>query len=295
MKHINLLLLSILISALLVSCNHKTASEEPKQDTLFVVNVPTVEKFVVVSVDGTDIYKEASTDSPRRVMWMENIESDVADFQVQWSDKKVPNGYLSDLNPAFTGEVLAVLGEEGDYWRVNVSAPYADISEGYVLKKNTREVTPKPITPEVAEKEDWACVYVVRDGRFKNLVFRSAGADGPEAETLSVGLLKDGFVAYPDAWERNIDRNDRLQGLEFVTPDTPNNWADFLLLYPGTLAYVDSDGSEWGFNTRSLTENQIDSVMTSIGQPEYDFVRCQYYFPKLESKFQSVYIRTKAQ
>lgn len=288
MKYISLLILSVMIPLLLGSCNGQNTKEEPKPDTFMVVDIPVVEKFVVVTVDGTTVYKEADANSPRRVMWMENIESDMADVQLQWSDKKVPSDYMSDPYPLFTGEVLAVLGEEGDFYLVNVDSPYADMTEGYILKKNTREVTPTPLTPKVAEQEEWASTHVVRDGRFKDLVFR-AQVDELEGESLEIGMLKDGVIAYPSSYRRYIERSTRATGLEFLEADDPDNWGNLLFRYPESLVRTTTDGSEWAFETTKLTEAQMDSILQAIGRPASPIMRCQYYFPKLEGKYRSIY------
>ena len=281
----------LLTLVLLAACNGQTEKPEVlTADSLMAYEIPQFDKFVVVTVDGTPIYKEADTNSPQRFMCMEDIESDMADFHLQWSNQPVPSGYISDPYNIFKGEVLAVLGEDGDFYRVNVAGPYTDMTEGYISKKCVKDVASKPFTAESLVKSDeWTCTRVVADGKHKGLIFRGV-SDELEGEALQVGVLKDGVAIYPEGYESPIVRDDNHPDLRFLTSDDPLNWSgDCLLAYPDFMTCKDKEEYMWTFDTRKLTEAQMDTILQKLGEPSRKMIRGQYLFPSLEIKVQSVY------
>ena len=116
------------------------------------VKVPKIESFVLVTnEDGADIYKSASADSPWRVIWLEDDEEEgEVQVDVTWSDKKAPSKYTVERDVEYEGGCLLLLGEEGDFWKVNIYRDYApNLVEGYIKKADAKVAAFEPLTADM--------------------------------------------------------------------------------------------------------------------------------------------------
>ena len=122
MKRSLLNVLGVIASLVLCSCtsNAKSNQMTGDADNVLGVKVPKIEAFVrVTTEDGADVFKSASADSPWRVIWLGQDEEE-GEVQVNdtWSNTKVPSEYTVEKSVEYAGEILLLLGEEGDFWKV---------------------------------------------------------------------------------------------------------------------------------------------------------------------------------
>ncbi|MBP3213549.1 MAG: hypothetical protein J6M19_01725 [Bacteroidaceae bacterium] len=295
MKKLSFLLLGMFIPLLCANCKGTSTSNVEETDNLLHVNAPTVQKFVAVSVDDAPIYKEPDTSSPTRVWWIEDIESDMADRLYEWSDVPVKSGYVSYPENAYAGMAFAVLGEEGDFYKVGLLGLYSDQEYGYILKSSASEVSTEPLTAEwfkqwfeEAEGEMGLNVTrVVEEGKYKGLVLTSGGdeLDGPN---LQVGVMMDGYVGYPCNYTLSCELN--LEEKELKIDDT----TEFVrLIFPESMGCMDADGFLMKLDPNKLSEEQIGMIVDYVKKQAPDLVRYDYKFPMLEGFARSFYFKNK--
>ena len=147
MKKVMFFAMGLCVSLMLWSCKgQSTGGNSDSEDSLTALNnplrvgLPAVEKFVrVTAEESTEVFMEADVESPWRVTWVEDIESDMAEIVDKWSNEDVPDGYRCDEYPAYAGTVLAVLGEEGDFYKVSIHNWRCDMEYGFVGEAPSRK------------------------------------------------------------------------------------------------------------------------------------------------------------
>lgn len=282
---------SAMLLMLLASCNGK--KEAPKSENLFNIDLPPFEKLVVTTADETEVYKEASTDSPTLVQWVEDIESDMADVQSKWSDEPGLEGYNDYPDQLFTDAVVPVIAEEGDFYKIsnyNDYIHYGETNVGYILKANVKDVTPEPLTtesPVLCEKGDWMNFYIVKDGKYKNLVLRAQMRE-LTGDKLNVGvLLENGCVAFPHNYSFCLGVNEAGTDINIQTYDYDD--MNYELGFPPSMYYDNPDNYIRLFDPSQLSEAQIEKIFNTVNGTETGDIEYMYYFPKMEMKFQSVF------
>ena len=290
MKKNLLLVPCAMMLMMLASCGSK---EAPKSETLFNIQSPSFEKLVVVTGDETEIYKEANTDSPTLIQWIEDLESDMADVQLKWSDEPGFEGYNSYPNQLFSEAVVPVIGEEGDFYKISNYDDfiyYGETTEGYILKAHVADATPEPLTaenPVLCEKGEWMNFYIVKEGKYKNMVFRARLGE-LTGDMLHVGvLLDDGCVAFPQNYSFMLGVDEVATDIH-IQPYDYNN-AKYELSFPESMYYDNPDNYIRLFDPSQLSEAQIEKIFNTVKGTETGDIEYMYYFPKMEMKFQSVF------
>ena len=258
--------------------------------------MPVVEKFVrVTNEEGTKVYWSSDPNSPWLVTWVEDIESDMADIVDKWSDEVVPDGYLSDDNLAWGGMVLAVLGEERGCYKVSIRNERCDKEIGYVKKEDVEDVEPEKVTEEVLEEVDdefeWVTLRVVKEGKYKGLVLRVL-QDELNGETLDVGVLFNGLLAFPENSKEFIEFSPEVQELTFQNPKAGEFPVYFK--YPKSMAFwIEEEGYSTGFNPDSLTDEQIAKIVEDMMKRKGVFVRYDYLIPMTEGGLMTFWLKSK--
>ena len=277
MKHLHFLLGAMIVSLLLFSCknqsNQEKAEQEATESNLFGVTLPTFEKFVAVSVDeSTPIYKDASTSSPTLVEWTEEAESDMLDMQCRWSDQPGIEGYDSVSSTAWPGNVYAVLGEKGDFYKVSILSETCNLEEGYVLKSAVSDLNTDPFPADYYDEVEWGTAKVVKDGAYKGLVLYSY-LDELAGEFLEVGAFDNGFVVFPDAGK--IGCTEDAQATDIRIDDM--EWG-LELYYPTALKY---ESGEDGWNTcmdpQKLSDAQIEKIYKAVKERPFKLINCHFF------------------
>lgn len=280
MKKLFFVLAGMLMSILFMSCtNAKTTaaqeSEPAEEENLLGIRKPVFEKFVVVN-EGHEspLYQKADKNSPTLCCWTEDIESDMADVQYHWSNEKVAEGYAPNDCVTWEGCILAVLGEEGDFYRVSTLGDYGDIEAAYVPKAAVGDLTTEPYTAEVAEAVEWHQTMVIKDGKYKNLVLTD-NFDELWGESIELGVLLDGCIAYPVGAKADCDVDVTLNKIKvskeenYITFFFPKN----LRNRPWSVGFGETVDLE------KLSEEQIEEICEALMSQEYDKVRYDYYAP----------------
>ena len=273
MKHLYFLL-GALIPMLLACCTGKKSNEqEAEAQPLFDITAPAFDKFVVVADDeGTPVYKEADTSSPMLVYWTEDIESDMAGVENHWSNEAVKSGYISDSFVAWPGTVYAVLGEEGDFYKVNILSLYCELEAGFIPKSAVSSINTDPLTADVLEGIEYCQTKVVREGQYKGLVMVD-NADELWGESLELGILLDGCVAYPLCGKMECANDKAATDIRLDDQD----WG-LTLYYPDSLK-ADADEDAWmeTMDPRKLSEEQIGKIYETVKKSPVEKVRYDYY------------------
>ena len=172
-----------------------------KGNNLLPVQEPAWDKFVVVLNDEIPVYKEPKTISPQLQIMREDVASDVVSQYFKWSDTPDKRGYTSYNYTLYGKNIVPVIGEEGEWYKVTILADEVGMIDGYIQKTHCREVKPEPITPELLQNlnsYDWhqAKFGLQTEGKYKNLCFISSFSE-MDGCWLDVAVLYDGVLINP--------------------------------------------------------------------------------------------------
>lgn len=302
MKKIAFLVMGICASLMMWNCKGGTSGEQGQNDgdsaameNPLKVGMPAVEKFVRVTADeGAEVFEYADAESPWRVTWMEDIESDMADILEKWSNEDVPDGYLCDETPAYAGEVLAVMGEEGDFYKVSIKNRYCEMESGYVKKSEVEDVEPEKVTDEVLKELNetgWIHLRVVKEGKYKGLVLR-ATMDELEGESFEVGVMLDGVLAFPERNFEYIDYNPEAKELTFNESPDAGGYPTYFE-YPKSMTHLGGYDSSLGFNPDKLTDEQIERIVQDMLKRKSEYVKYDYVIPMTEGGLRTFWLKSK--
>lgn len=278
-------LCGMLLAGLTANCSDKKNAEKAtaadtatKTESVINVSLPPFQKFVVVTVEESVLLKTPSEDSPNLVRWIESdCESDDFENIYQWSDQPGKSGFeLSTDIMASAGSVYPVLGEEGDYFKVSTLTKWCDVESAYIPKSDVGDIECAPVKADMLESEDFYLLCrVVKDGKYKDIVLMDEN-DELAGETLQVGVLKDGVVALPFAY--NIDcnlHNDQQEGI--LIGETEGS---FMLSYNKSLAKATEDGYEsYQLDLKKLSMEQIAQIVDTVIKKKPEYTEFMYQFP----------------
>ncbi len=307
-KTISVILLCLLISTLTANCKNKNTGErkESAVNTESVINVssPPFKKFVVVTKEDEGLYKEADTNSPTLTRYIESdCESDLCTNIYQWSDQPAKSGFeISTDIMTWEGRVFPVLGEEGDFYKVNTLSQWCEIESAYIPKASVGDIEYTPIKADMLEAEDnyFKC-RVMKDEKYKDIVL-IYDYDELEGEALKVGILKDGAMATPvdynficnlDIEQKEDIYIDDTKGFQITTDDNVNDTVKVLYLnYNKSMATtVDGDENFYQLDLKKLNAEHIAKIVDTVTKRKPEYVICMYYFPTKEPE--SFYYKTK--
>ena len=278
-------LCGMLLAGLTANCSNKKNAEKAtaadtaaKTESVINVSLPPFQKFVVVTVEESVLLKTPSEDSPNLVRWIESdCESDDFENIYQWSDQPGKSGFeLSTDIMASAGTVYPVLGEEGDYFKVSTLTKWCDMESAFIPKSDVGDIECAPVKADMLESEDFYLLCrVVKDGKYKDIVLMDEN-DELAGETLQVGVLKDGVVALPFAY--NIDcnlHNDQQEGI--LIGETEGS---FMLSYNKSLAKATEDGYEsYQLDLKKLSMKQIAQIVDTVIKKKPEYTEFMYQFP----------------
>lgn len=278
-------LCGMLLAGLTANCSDKKNAEKAtaadtaaKTESVINVSLPPFQKFVVVTVEESVLLKTPSEDSPNLVRWIESdCESDDFENIYQWSDQPGKPGFeLSTDIMASAGSVYPVLGEEGDYFKVSPLTKWCDVESAFIPKSDVGDIECAPVKADMLESEDFYLLCrVVKDGKYKDIVLMDEN-DELAGETLQVGVLKDGVVALPFAY--NIDcnlHNDQQEGI--LIGETEGS---FMLSYNKSLAKATEDGYEsYQLDLKKLSMKQIAQIVDTVIKKKPEYTEFMYQFP----------------
>lgn len=278
-------LCGMLLAGLTANCSDKKNAEKAtaadtaaKTESVINVSLPPFQKFVVVTVEESVLLKTPSEDSPNLVRWIESdCESDDFENIYQWSDQPGKPGFeLSTDIMASAGSVYPVLGEEGDYFKVSPLTKWCDVESAFIPKSDVGDIECAPVKADMLESEDFYLLCrVVKDGKYKDIVLMDEN-DELAGETLQVGVLKDGVVALPFAY--NIDcnlHNDQQEGI--LIGETEGS---FMLSYNKSLAKATEDGYEsFQLDLKKLSMKQIAQIVDTVIKKKPEYTEFMYQFP----------------
>lgn len=301
MKKIAFFVMGMCASLMMWNCKGGTSNEQGLQDgdsvtteNLLKVGESTIVKFVrVVNDNGTRVFSKADEGSPWRVTWIEDLESDMADIQERWSNEKVPEDYLCNEDVACAGDVLAVLGEEGDFYKVTIRNEYSDMEFGFVKKDDCVDVEPEKLTvaalKELTQEYNWIHVRVITEGQYKGLVLL-ANLDELKGERFEVGVMMDGYMAFPEMSGDFIDYSSEVNELTFSeVPETGGCPTYFV--YPKSMAHLSEYDYSEGFDPDKLTDEQIGRILKDMQKRKSEYVKYEYLIPMTEGGVRAYWVK----
>ena len=292
---LSVVLWGLLVSMLTTNCKNKNSGgrAESAVNTGSVINVssPPFEKFVVVTNEGTGLYKNADTNSPTLVGWVETYcTSDHCYSFYQWSFQPARHGFEQPSMSTITneGKVFPVLGEEGDFYKVYILNEWCDIESAYITKASVGEIKSAPIKADMLEEEDKHLMFrVIKDGKYKDIVLIDE-YDELGGETFKVGVLNDGIVAIPAVY--CIDSymiNEQKEDIIFYHSD-----GDVSLRYNKSLAMTAIEDYEYyRLDLKKISSEQMAKIINTMTKKKPEYVYYMYHFPA--QGLQSFYYKAK--
>lgn len=301
MKNFSFIALGLFVSLMMWNCKGQTTGDNSTDGTDSVVatenplkvGMPDMVKFVrVVADESTEVHMEADEESPWRVLWMEDLESDMADIVYMWSNEDVPDGYRCDEAPAYAGDVLAVVGEEGDFYKVSIRNELSMLNFGYVKKADVEDVEAEPMNlDDLLEEIEYIHIRVVKDGKYKGLVLRSI-MDELQGDKFEVGVLLNNVLAFPEENSFFIEYDPDVKELTFAA-DVPNNNTPNYFTFPKSMAFIGENGYPEGFDPNKLTDEQIDRIVKDVMKAESEFVKYEFVIPMTEGGVRTFWLKSK--
>ena len=279
------------------SCTSNAKSHQPAggSDNVLSVKVPKIEAFVrVTSDEGADVFRSASANSPWLVIWLgEDEEEGEVQVDVTWSDQDVPSECKAEKSVEYAGETLLLLGEEGDFWKVNIYKSYApDLEVGYIRKSDAEVVKFEPLTADMVKAPNqWKLspTVVKTEGKYAGLVMDIGSDEAWGEEWIDVGVFVDGMIVSPESSVVTLMRNDDLKEMECVFDKESGN---VLMRYPESMLMDDEDGYGSWFDPAKLTDKQIGQMLRLLSQKEKsERVRCECRIPMSDSPWKAFYLK----
>ena len=290
-------MMGMIASLMTWSCTSNAKSNQPAgdSDNVLGVKVPKIEAFVrVTSEEGADVFKSASADSPWRVIWLGQDEED-GEVQVNdtWSDEEVPSEYTAEKSVEYAGETLLLLGEEGDFWKVNIYKSYSpDLEIGYIRKSDAEVVKFEALTADMIKapnQEKLSPTIVKTEGKYAGLVLDIGSDEAWGEEWIDVGVLVDGMIVSPESSMVTLMRDDEKKDIECVFDKESGN---VLMRYPESMLMDDEDGYGNWFDPAKLTDKQIGQMLKLLSQKKKsERVRCECRIPMDNASRKTFYLR----
>ena len=281
----NYVLSMVLITALgsLFSSCAKAQGEE----ALFDVKAPQFVKFVSVIEDGVPLFKEADPRSPQLLAWNENIESDMADVQHRWDDEPKPGAnYEPNPEQLYIFNLLPVLGEEGDFYKVGIYNNWRQIETAYVPKSSCSDIATGPITDEVLEQQAYCTCMLVKEGDKKGL-FLTTNFGDEDAEIIQLGMLSGDCILEPEHPEISCVFSEDAKEIRVEVNKETNSCTVFY--GPAQSHEEEGEITVRVVDVSKLTAEQIDTLYNWAKSSLGTHVRACYYFPSyhaFDSSFQ---------
>lgn len=172
-----------------------------KGNELLPVQKPAWDKFVLITHDEVLVFKEAFVGSAKLEIMQENLGSDVVEQYFKWDDTDNKRGYVSSHYKLYSNQILPLIGEEDEWYKVAVSEDGIGMTEGYVNKSYCRDVKQSPITSDVLKNMEFynghnASFALQTKGKYKNICFISIMSE-MEDQWCDVAVLYDGVLINP--------------------------------------------------------------------------------------------------
>ena len=292
-------MLGMIASLMTWSSTSNAKSNQPAggSDNVLGVKVPKIEAFVrVTSDEGADVFRSASANSPWLVIWLgEDEEEGEVQVDVTWSDQDVPSECKAEKSVEYAGETLLLLGEEGDFWKVNIYKSYAsDLEVGYIRKSDAEVVKFEPLTADMVKAPNqWKLspTVVKTEGKYAGLVMDIGSDEAWGEEWIDVGVFVEGMIVSPESSVVTLMRNDDLKEMECVFDKESGN---VLMRYPESMLMDDEDGYGSWFDPAKLTDKQIGQMLKLLSQKEKsERVRCECRIPMGDSSRKTFYLSAK--
>lgn len=185
--------------------------QEKPGNELLKVEPPVWNRFVVTIGDSEIIlYKDANGSSAQLNLVYEDIESDALTYSFKWNDEKIPSGFISMSYTLSKDNVLPVIGETGEWYKVVVSAVDFGVAECYVSKSRCRQVSAHPVTEKqlktIKTYADYSATFNLRtEGKYKNICFISQLSE-MEGSWIDASVLYDGVLVNPLTWRVDLSK-----------------------------------------------------------------------------------------
>lgn len=294
-KNSFLTLLGLVMFLVSWNSNGYAQSARPAADNVLGVKVPKIETFVrVTSEEGTDVFKSPTNNSPWLVIW---LGEDEEDGQVQtnttWSDEAVPSEYTSEKSAEYADNLLMLLGEEDNFWKVNIFKNYApDLEVGYIRKSDAELVKFEALTADMIKapnQHKLSPTIVKTGGKYAGLVIDVGSDEAWGEEWLDVGVLANGMIVAPVSSSVTLIRDDEQESVKCVY-DTESGVV--LMYYPESMLMDDQDGFGRWFDPAKLTDKQIGQMLEALSRKQKsEWVRCECRIPGGDDSRISVYLK----
>lgn len=270
--------LTMMLTIGMAGCQSKQTaneSDEEEESQVFDVEIPECETFVVANADEEPVYRTASAESPQLMVAIEDAESDMVDMMFRWSDEEKPEGYNQYPFQLMKEEVVPVVAEEGDWYRVRVGSDLTGTTEAYIEKSRCHEVKPEPITTKVLKRIGKGTTRkdkVITEGELKGLcaTVKMGWMDEPE---FSLGELRDGVLLYPET---------EIVYAQYVYGTKEVNFEQYEQSFVVQFGEKHSnDQLEGNLDVDCLSDELMEDLLEAVRKDNPQYVKVYYYFPSV--------------
>ena len=260
-----------------VSSLLKNTSAPGGTTTLMDLKIPEWTDFAnPTNEDGARLYKTADANGAYLCYAREDVEGDYGGSQYQWSDEKVPEGYVLEESTVNKYGAYPIVGEEGDFYKIIFNSLGRDDMECYIKKSECRVVQPVAITQDVLDKveEMYMCRYrIVEGGSMEKLVLSATFAEYDEP-VLYIGELCDNCIVYAKS-----DVPVEIVGTDEDTLYSFEKVSDGYKLSYGKSYTHEQEGGGSMFDVRKLTDDQIKDIYNALLPTVPQVGNVEYYIP----------------
>lgn len=221
---------AVVVAAVLAAVYFLT--QEKPGNELLKVEPPVWNRFVVTIGDSeVNLYREANGSSAQLNLVFEDIESDALTYSFKWNDERVPSGFTFMPYTLSKDNVLPVIGETGEWYKVVVSAVEFGVAECYVSKSRCRQVSAQPVTEQqlksIKTYADYSATFNLRtEGKYKNICFISQMSE-MEGSWIDAAVLYDGVLVNPLTWRADLSKiSGGIEGVEQLFEYLPPTKSD---------------------------------------------------------------------
>lgn len=205
----------------------------------------------------------------------------------------MPSEFSTEKSLEYAGNLLMLLGEEGNFWKVNIFKSYApELEVGYLRKSDAEPVKFEPLTADMIKapnKHKLSPTIVKTTGKFAGLVIDVGSDEAWGEEWLDVGVLADGMIVAPTSSEVTLIRNDELTSVKCEF-DTESGCV--LMYYPESMLMDNEDGFGRWFDPAKLTDKQIEQMLEMLSHKQKsELVRCECRIPNGDGSRINVYLK----
>ena len=214
-----------------------------------------------------------------------NVHHDTGAHADSWIKADSAN-YEANPEQLYIFNLLPVLGEEGDFYKVGIYNNWRQIETAYVPKSSCSDIATGPITDEVLEQQAYCTCMLVKEGD-KKCLFLTTNFGDEDAEIIQLGMLSGDCILEPEHPEISCVFSEDAKEIRVEVNKETNSCTVFY--GPAQSHEEEGEITVRVVDVSKLTAEQIDTLYNWAKSSLGTHVRACYYFPSyhaFDSSFQ---------